>query len=161
MPPPEVRNDINMWRRVYRAYDNAIAPHITIIYPFIPIHIWDSSRRLISDATQGIHPFVVTLRELGTFVRDESVLWLKPEDGKNIIRIRTKMQQLFPRHIPQTSLHYVPHLTIGLFGSVEKLLQARAKVQKQLKPTKFTVDRIIYAMFEHDGWRIHDHISLQ
>jgi len=150
-----------MWRRVYRAYQNTIAPHITIIYPFIPITVWDSSRRLISDATQEIHPFVIKLRELGTFVHDESVLWLKPEDGKNLTRIRTKMQNLFPKYIPLASFPYVPHLTIGFFDSVEKLLQARATVQKQLKPTKFTVDMIVYAVFEHDGWRIHDHISLQ
>ena len=161
MPPPEIRNEINMWRRIYRAYSDTIAPHITLIYPFIPMAVWDISRRLIYDAMREVHPFEIILRELGTFVHDESVLWLKPEDGRNLVRIRTKLQKLFGKQIPPAALSYVPHLTIGFFDSAEKLWQARAAVQKQIKPMEFTVDRLIYAVFDNDGWRIHDHISLR
>jgi 2'-5' RNA ligase len=161
VPPPEIRNEINMWRRVYRAYVSTITPHITLCYPFIQIAIWDKNRRAISKAFQGIHPFDIEFRELGTFVRDESVLWLKPENGKNLSKIRMKMQELFSKHLFQSTLAYIPHLTIGFFDSVEDLLKARKSVQKQLEPLQFTVDKVIFAAFEQEGWRIHDHINLQ
>lgn len=161
MPPPEIRNEINMWRRVYRAYESTVTPHITISYPFVPIDVWGTNRRAISDATRGIHPFDIKLRELGTFVRTESVLWLKPEDGGNLSRIRMKMKELFSKHLSQSSLAYVPHLTIGFFESMEELLKARKSVQKQFKTLQFTVDKVIFAVFELEGWRIHDHIDLQ
>lgn len=161
MPPPELRNEINMWRRVYHAYVSTVTPHITLCYPFIPINIWDSNRQAIFKALQGIRPFDIKFRELGTFVRDESVLWLKPENGKNLSRIRMKIQELFSEYLSQSALAYVPHLTIGFFNSVDDLLEARKSVQKQLKPLQFTVNKVIFAAFEEKGWRIHDHINLQ
>jgi hypothetical protein len=51
-------------------------------------------------------------------------------------------------------------MTIGLFQSVDELFEARKAVQKQLKPLRFNVDRLIFAIFETEGWRIHDHINL-
>jgi 2'-5' RNA ligase len=160
MPPPEIRTEINMWRRVYRAYESSVTPHITICYPFVPVAVWDAQRRVIPDLIRGFHAFDIVLRELGTFVRDESVLWLKPEDGRNLVRIRTKMQELFSKYLSQPALAYVPHLTIGLFQSVEELFEARKSVQKQLKPLRFTVDRLIFAIYDKEGWRIHDYVNL-
>ena len=160
MPPPEVRNEINMWRRVYKAYDNMVTPHITILYPFISEDIWNESRRTIKDQLRDIRPFEIRLRELGTFVHDESVLWLKPEDGSNLVKINARMHSLFAQYIVPSVLAYVPHLTIGFFAKTEALMKARAVVQRQLKPMQFNVERVIYAVFEDEGWRIHDAISL-
>ncbi|MDH4210050.1 MAG: 2'-5' RNA ligase family protein [candidate division WOR-3 bacterium] len=160
IPPPEIRNEINMWRRVFKAYESMITPHITILYPFIPEEIWNKSRRDIENQLNDIKPFEIKLRELGTFVRDESILWLKPENGGNLIKINTRMHGLFAKYIVPSVLAYVPHLTIGAFDKIEDLLKARATVQKQLKPLQFTVERVIYAVFEDAGWRIHDTISL-
>jgi len=159
MPPPEIRTEINMWRRIYRAYESTVTPHITIIYPFIPIAVWDTNRRAVLNATRGIRAFDIKLHELGTFVHDESVLWLKPEDGSNLVKIRAKICDIFSKQMITSSLAYVPHMTIGLFDSVEELWKARKIVQEQLKPMHFTVDKIIYAIYEQEGWRIHDHIS--
>ncbi len=160
MPPPEIRNEINMWRRVFRAYDNMITPHITILYPFIPEDTWDESRRAISHRLKDIKPFEIILRELGTFVRDDSILWLKPENGGNLTRINSRMHTMFAEYIAPSVLAYVPHLTIGVFDKTEDMLKARATVQKQLKPLIFTVERLIYAAFEEESWRIHDTITL-
>lgn len=160
MPSPEVRNEINMWRRVFKAYDNMITPHITILYPFIHENIWNESRQDIKYQLRDIRPFEIRLRELGTFIHDESVLWLKPENGGNLVKINARMHNLFAQHIVPSVLAYVPHLTIGFFDKTEALMKARAVVQKQLKPLQFTVERVIYAVFEGEGWRIHDTISL-
>ena len=149
-----------MWRRVYGAYESSVTPHITICYSFIPVEVWDAHRRAIPDSIRGIRAFEIVLRELGTFVRDESVLWLKPDDGKNLVRIRARMQVLFSKHLSQPALAYVPHMTIGLFHTVEELFEARRSVQKQFKPLRFTVERLIFAIYEKEGWRIHDHINL-
>jgi poly(A) polymerase len=160
IPPPEIRNEINMWRRVFKAYDNFITPHITILYPFVPEKIWNESRRTIGTQMKAVKPFEIEFRELGTFVRDESILWLKPENGGNLVRINSVMHGLFAEYIVPSVLAYVPHLTIGIFEKTEDLLKARATVQKQLKPLRFHVERVIYAVFEEEGWRIHDTISL-
>ncbi|MCK4941044.1 2'-5' RNA ligase family protein [candidate division WOR-3 bacterium] len=161
LPPPDIRNEINMWRRVFKAYQSTIAPHITIIYPFITSNIWDESRRDVVGLLQGIHSFDIKLRELGTFVGDESVLWLKPENGHNLMKIRTMMHERFAKHTSSPSLAYVPHLTLGFFQTVEEMLQARKTVQKQIKVLQFTVNKLLYAIFESEGWRIHDNIPLK
>lgn len=161
LPPPEIRNEINMWRRVYQAYDSSVSPHITIIYPFIMPDLWDAERTAITNSLSDIPCFDVKLRELGTFVRDEIVLWLKPENGRNIMRIRRKMHGLFAKHMPYSALSYVPHLTLGFFETVEDMLRARGNVHKQMRPLQFTVDRIIFAVFEQGGWAIYDHINLK
>ncbi len=161
LPPPEIRSEINMWRRVFKAYQSTIAPHITINYPFITIDIWDRQRRDLLAALQSVHSFKIRLRELGTFVAEESVLWLKPENGHTLVKIRTMMQELFVKHLNSPSLAYVPHLTLGFFQTVEEMLQARKTVEKQIKTLEFTVDKLIFAIFESEGWRIHDHILLK
>ncbi|UCF69758.1 MAG: 2'-5' RNA ligase family protein [candidate division WOR-3 bacterium] len=161
VPPPDVRNEINMWRHVFKAYDNQTTPHITIIFPFVPETLWNESRRKVTKALENIHPFTVKLRELGHFIHEESVLWLKPENGNNLMRIHSKMQEIFGRHIRPSTLSFVPHLTLGFFASVEELLKARTTVQKEFKPLQFTVDRVIYAIFDDEGWHIRDHIQLQ
>jgi poly(A) polymerase len=160
LPPPEVRTEVDMWRRIFKAYQGSMTPHITIVYPFVPQKIWEASRRATVDTLRNIHPFKVKLRELGAFIHDESVLWLKPEDGDKLLKIRAKIQQIFSTHMPASSLAYVPHLTLGFFKSVQELHKARKTVQKQIEPLEFTVDKIIYAVFIDVGWRIHDHINL-
>ena len=160
LPPPEIRSEVDMWRRVFKSYEGMMTPHITIVYPFVPQKIWEESRRSVLNTLKDIHPFSIKLRELGTFIHDESVLWMKPEDGNNLVKIRARMQQIFSTHMPASSLAYVPHLTLGFFKSVKELHKARKTVQKQLEPLDFTVNRLIYAIFMDDGWRIHDHINL-
>jgi 2'-5' RNA ligase len=150
-----------MWRRVFKSYESTIAPHITISYPFITIDIWDRSRRDIVAVLQSIHAFNIKLRELGTFVADESVLWLKPDNGHTLVKIRALMQDLFVKHLESPSLAFVPHLTLGFFQSVEEMLHARKTVEKQIKTLEFTVNKLIFAIIESEGWRIHDHIFLQ
>ena len=160
IPPPEVRNEINMWRRIFNAYDDMMTPHITVLYPFVPADVWDRSRAEVASELKNVKPFRVKLRDLGTFVHDESVLWLKPEDGNTLMKIHGKMRSLFSDYLTPSSLAYVPHLTLGYFSKIEDLFKARKTVQKQLKPLQFIVERVIYAIFEEEGWRIHDHISL-
>lgn len=161
VPPPEVRNEINMWRRVFKAYNSLITPHITITFPFVSERVWEEKRRDVVTALKNVHPFRIRMRELGSFIRDESVLWLKPENGNNLIRIHARIQEIFGAHICPSTLSYVPHLTLGFFTSVEDLLAARTTIRTQLRPLQFTVDKLIYAIFEDEGWRIHDHIQLQ
>jgi len=160
MPPPEIRNEINMWRRIFNAYDDMMTPHITVLYPFVPAEVWDRSRAEAVGELKSVKPFRIKLRDLGTFVRDESVLWLKPEDGNALMKIHTKMRRLFSEYLAPSSLAYVPHLTLGYFVKIEDLFKARRTVQRQLKPLHFTVERVIYAIYEEEGWRIHDYISL-
>jgi len=160
LPPPEIRNEINMWRRVYNAYDSIVSPHITVVYPFITLGLWDASRMTIINAIRDVHCFDVKLRELGTFMHNEAVLWLKPENGRNITRIRRKVHVLFAQHRASSLLSYVPHLTIGFFETVENMLRARGNILKQMRPLQFTVDKIVYAVFEQGGWNIHDYVKL-
>jgi 2'-5' RNA ligase len=161
VPPPDIRNEINMWRRVFKAYDSQVTPHITVTFPFVREEVWGEKRRDVVRALANIHSFRIKLRELGSFVHDESVLWLKPENGNNLMRIHAIMQEVFGPHIGHSTLAYVPHLTLGFFSKIENLLEARATIQKQLKLLQFTVDKLIYAVFDDEGWRIRDHIQLQ
>jgi 2'-5' RNA ligase len=160
--PSGPRRQIDLWRRAYDTYYGLIPPHITIAYPpFVPEKDWPALRPELRKTLRAFQPFEVVVRELGSFPGDPGVLWLKPEDGGNLTRIHAGLLQRFGPLVPPSTLEYVPHLTIGFFDSSDALSRARQSVELTLKPMRFTLRRLAYAVLaENNAWRLCDQLPL-
>ena len=157
---------INTWRRRYDPTVLDVQPHITLAYPpFVPFEQWEKVKPQIVSCLAGYEPFRVVFQQAGTFTGDSpidpNVLWLKPEDGGVITRMRLDLEKKFPAFVPPMPFPYVPHLSIGFIQGNEALQRALVVVQKSLKPFEITVKEIVYeALDDQAGLHFFDHIPL-
>jgi len=145
LPNDDVTVRVDSWRRSYDANYGIVPPHITVAYPpFVPEEEWPEVRAAIIECMSQFWPFEVRLRCLGAFSGDSYYLWLKPEDGGNLVRIHAELVTHFPRYVPPLPYKYQPHLTIGVFDSQQALRTARRAVRKELTPLEFVVKELVY-----------------
>ena len=163
LPSRRVSAAIIPWRRIYDpAHWRMIPPHITVVYPFaVQGHAWDAVRPLLAERLAQFRPFTVTLAELDAFAAPNRVLWRRPDDGGQLSRIRAALAEAFPAWVAEDKLGYVPHLTLGFFGSDAALAAARSQVASAWAPRRLRVRALSYVVLEADGiWRSHAEIPL-
>ncbi len=161
-PPKEISGEIDRWRRVYDPNHEGIPPHITVAYPpFIPEKDWGMNRPALVECLKDFQPFTITLKELGTFAGNPSVLWLRPEDEGALSRIHSALASRLSTYVLTLPVGYVPHLTLGFFESQEALSKAQEVILSEIKPLHFQADELIYMVFGDDSvWRIRDRLPL-
>lgn len=160
--PEDVSRQIDEWRRVYDPHYKIVPPHITLAFPFIPEHEWPQKRTALDICSKPFQTFDVTLKELKQFTGNPLVLWLKPEDSGNLIRIRTVLEEQFPDYFINAEFAFTPHLTIGFFDSEASLFQTKKEISVELKPMYFKVSELIYMVLSNDNvWRHRDSIYLR
>ena len=163
--PPELAEVVNRWRARYDPYLGTIAPHITLTYPpFVREEEWMQVRPGVVRVLREFAPFAVTLRETGTFTAPARVLWLRPEDGGQIVRIQSRLAAAFPQYIPPANpgMPYTPHATLGFFQTQEALDEAERQVRAELTPLRFVVQEISYFVRKTDGgWETRDRMALR
>jgi 2'-5' RNA ligase len=161
--PPEAINDlVDVWRRTYTPSTVRIAPHITLVYPpFIPQERWPLFRLELNECLAGFSPFDVSLNKVESFPGNPLILWLKPEDNGQLALLRKTLETQFPNEIAPFPIRFQPHLTIGLFEDPVFLAQAFARVQAELIPMSFQVDRIFFCTQVETGqWWVKDYVQL-
>ena len=162
LPPTEISETIDTWRKVYDPSYAVFAPHITLAYPpFVSQERWAAFSLALADCLAGFAPFKVVLAQVDRFEASPNILWLKPEDGGALTRIRRVLEKQFPAECPRLPFRFQPHLTIGQFDDLGALEEARAKVTLELKPLQFEVDRVHYVgLSPEGGWRSRDYLRL-
>lgn len=160
--PEEVAKEVDRFRTRFDPHQQSIPPHITVIYPpFVALAEWPQIRGAMAECIAATPASDITLRECRTFAGPPHVLWLHPEDGGNLTRLNAAICRQFPALVPPQPLGYVPHATIGFFDSEEALTQARREVTAALKPLRFMVQAVLYAVRGEDGvWQFHDRLPL-
>jgi 2'-5' RNA ligase len=161
--PPEAINDlVDVWRRAYTPSVTRIAPHITLVYPpFLSQERWPMFRLELTDCLADFLPFDVSLNLVESFPGNPLILWLKPQDSGQLVLLRKTLEERFPQEIAPFPIRFQPHLTIGLFDDADALAMARERVQAELKPMSFRVDRIFYcAQIETGQWWVKDYVQI-
>ena len=75
--------------------------------------------------------------------------------------VRKTLEERFPQEIAPLPIRFQPHLTIGLFDDAAALAEARARVEAELKPMTFLVDRIFYStQMETGQWWVRDYVQI-
>ena len=162
LPPDEICTQIDRWRRLYDPLFELVPPHITVAYPpFVSEEEWPAVQPALARCLGEFSPFSIRLQGLGSFSGDSFVLWLKPQDGGNLVRIRARLEEQFPQYVRALPFDYVPHLTIGSFRSEAGLNVAREVVQAEIVPSQFEVDELVYLSPDHRGvWCICQRVAL-
>jgi 2'-5' RNA ligase len=160
--PEGIDKRIQRWRRRYDPCCSEIPAHITLIYPpFVAEEAWLAVRPDLAAVTSQFARFYVTLRSLGVFPGNPTVLWLRPEDDGSLARIHATLTERFPQLIVPLPFEYTPHVTVGSCASDMELAAAKQTVEAELKPMRFRVDRLSYMVLDSDGhWHVGDHLPL-
>lgn len=109
---PEQRAAIDRVRAAYDPLASAIAPHITLVFPFEATLSADDLLRHIRTSVAGIRPFEVALR--GVTGQEDEWLFLNVKRGNDqIIALHDRLYTgpLAPYLSPRYT--YTPHLTVG------------------------------------------------
>jgi len=111
---------------------NGIAPHITVIVPFLPLAMIDEAARVtIREILTGIEPFEVRFARTGRF---PTVLYLDPEPAQVFRALTTAITTAWPALRPYGGSHRdpVPHLTVTTSRSRSLLSRVAAAVEPLL-----------------------------
>lgn len=131
---PEAESIAGAWRRDLTA-DGALGmpPHVTILFPFIPLDefVADDLARLRAVAARH-RIFDFALSRTAWFGDD--VLWLAPEPAPGFHHIIEDVATTFPALRPYGGAHdvTVPHLTLGASDDTAALKAAAIKVEALL-----------------------------
>jgi 2'-5' RNA ligase len=153
--PDPAAQDVLRWRQVHPGILPEMAPpHITMAYPpFVREESWPQIRPALAECLGGFEPFEVVLREVGTFPGAPAYLWLKPQDGGALRRIRDVLAERFPLYVPIEEFEgsFVPHVTVSVFDCEQALTQAQQALAAGLKPIHFWVREFTYGAFDEQG----------
>ena len=68
IPPADVCDVLDSWRRRYDPQAEHLPPHITLAYPpFVPSGQWPVRCFDLADILQAVQPFTITLEGVDTF----------------------------------------------------------------------------------------------
>lgn len=121
------------WRPRVPAAKYGVAPHVTLLYPWVPAPATDAQVERLRAALRGAAPFEVSFRQVGRF---PGILWLAPEPRDTVLRLMHAVAAAFPETPAYGGqfTHPEPHLTVAK-GSAAALDSVQAEVQALLDRT--------------------------
>ena len=140
---------IDAWRSRYDQTYPELEPHISLAYPpFVPFEQWKQVKPALVACLEAFEQFPILFNTPGFFQANSPiephVLWLKPEDGGMLERIRRTLEKEFPNFVPPMPRSYIPHVSIGFIQGDEALQEALARVRAEMKPFEFEVTEVVY-----------------
>ena len=138
--PHEVQAIASPLMRRY-APDSAIRvpPHITVLYPFVPVEGLDEACKKVRTICANVAPFDITLRGYDSFPK---VAFMMPANPEPIQALFRQIFAAFPECPPYGGafghdLH--PHMTVGEFADVEA---QQAAILPDYAPITFRAERV-------------------
>jgi 2'-5' RNA ligase len=162
IPPSDVCDSIDVWRRRYDRFSANFPPHITLTYPpFLPEERWPVFSLELAECLAGFEPFEVILEGVGAFPGIPMGLWLLPRDDGSLARLRAALESSFPQYVEPLPFTFTPHVTVGTFEEQKPLEAARAALEAAWQPLRFSVDRIFFIVQQPGGrWQMKDFLRL-
>lgn len=116
--------------RLDRAAGWGVAPHVTVLYPFLPPRRLDGGvLRALATAVASVPAFDVTFARVRWF--GDTAVWLAPEPAEPFRSLTMAVWRSFPECPPYGGAHagVVPHLTVGHDAPAGVLRAAATSVQ--------------------------------
>ncbi|MDN5724515.1 MAG: 2'-5' RNA ligase family protein [Propionibacteriales bacterium] len=104
---------VETWRLRADPIAPDIPPHVTVLFPFLPLDLLDDAvRDRLRSLFASVSAREVRLTAVGTF---PSVVWLKPEPGAWLVELTGRVWAQWPDHPPYEGAHdeIIPHLTVA------------------------------------------------
>jgi RNA 2',3'-cyclic 3'-phosphodiesterase len=155
IPPEDEWILIQQIRKLYDWQINRWMPHITLLYPFRPEHLFNKILGNFKNTCKNITSFNITLKEIKSFTHGKSshTIWLSPEPIELIKELQEKLLKIVPdcddvnKHVKG----YTPHLSIGqLKGSKDDLSKIINQIQENWKPIVFLIEKIAFISREKE-----------
>lgn len=162
----DVCDFVDHWRKKYDPYYRLWRPHISLVYPpFIPVIEWPGIRRHVVDALLEFKPFTITLDSVEVFEESPNILWLSPEDGGKMQRMRSRLEEALPQYVPVFPAEFKPHVTIGYFRKKKDAYSTRDEVQAEIdprsQPLSWKVTQVVFLAQEEEGdMRFEDSVTI-
>lgn len=154
VPPPDLWNQIQSFRKFYDPAYERWMPHINICWPFVEENDFDIAYELLQDEFKDFEPFELSFNTIGHFEHSKIwPLWLKPETfNGELNKIEEKILKILPFCNDLLQNHkegFQGHLTIGKFD--EKIIdKKKTEFLSKWKPIKFMVNEL-YMIFRKDA----------
>jgi 2'-5' RNA ligase len=146
---PELEVVVGEWYRLHTdAGRRGLAPHLTLLYPFIEVAgLAEEPAARIVAALAPFKPFPVTFAGTARFPGDEQTLYLRPEPSEPFALMTEAIAAAFPAHSPYGGEfdEITPHLTVAqgegsLLDAIDRELPARLPVTVRVERAWLVVD---------------------
>ena len=146
IPPETIWEPIQRIRRQHDRNLRRWMPHITLLYPFLPVSEFDRVTEQFRSQLRSLKPFELRLSEIRYFrhAREHYTLWLAPEPAEAVAALQERLWQVVPecdetRTFPDG---FVPHLSIGQVSRRSRLQDVLQTLQRDWRELRFRVDSI-------------------
>jgi len=152
IPPDYLWEPIQGLRKQYDRHYRRWMPHITLIYPFLPVSDFGQVTPLLAQVCHSLEPFEVQLTRFDLFVhsRQNATLYLVPEPARAIKVLQKKLLDLVPQYddVSRLAGGFTPHLCVGQTRSQEAHALC-AGWQAAWQPLAFTLAHL-YLIWRND-----------
>lgn len=146
IPPAGVWPTIQAIRTKHDAKVRRWMPHITLVYPFLPLSDFQAAQERLTLACRDIPAFEVELAEFRTFRhrRGKYTIWLAPKPEAALVGLQAVVQRvaLGEQHDGCRSAGFQPQLTVAQVQGKAEMLHLVAELQAVWHPVRFAVTSI-------------------
>jgi poly(A) polymerase len=127
-------------------------PHITLLYPFLPVSAFEQVTPLLAQVCHSLEPFEVQLTRFDLFVhsRRKATLYLVPEPARALKMLQKDLSKIVPKcdNVTRFAGGFTPHLSVGQTRSQEAHALC-AGWQATWQPLAFTLAHV-YLIWRND-----------
>lgn len=145
IPPEEIWEPIQEIRREYDRKIRRWMPHITLLYPFLPVEQFSQVNEFLSQLVGTFRHMEVSLTDVRYFRlgNENYKLWLSVQPYRDVkIFYRTLVDAMEKEYMEDYEKDFVPHLSIGQARGPKKLSHICEKVRGIWKPVQFTITQV-------------------
>ena len=152
IPPDHLWEPIQGSRKQYDRHYRRWMPHITLLYPFLPVSAFEQATPLMARVCHSLKPFEVRLNRFDLFVhsRRNTTLYLVPEPAGAFKVLQKGLLKFVPNYDDVTRFTggFRPHLSVGQTHS-QKARSLCVGWQPAWQPLSFTLTHV-YLIWRND-----------
>jgi poly(A) polymerase len=146
IPPQDAWPPIQAIRTKHDSKVHRWMPHITLVYPCLPVADFPAAQERLAAACRDIPAFEIELAEFRTFChrRGNHTVWLVPKPESDLIGLQAVVQRaaLGLEFVGSRPARFRPHLSVGQVQGSAEMLRLAAELQAAWQPVRFVVSGI-------------------
>ena len=146
IPPENIWPPIQAIRTKHDSKVRRWMPHITLVYPCLPVADFPAAQRRLAAACHDIPAFEVELAEFRTFRhrRGNHTIWLAPEPESDLIELQAVVQRaaVGEEFVGGRPPRFQPHLSVGQVQGNAEMQRLVAELQAAWQPVRFVVTNV-------------------
>ncbi|MFD1675060.1 2'-5' RNA ligase family protein [Alicyclobacillus fodiniaquatilis] len=137
-------------RAKYDGLHSFIAPHVTLVFPFVSDITSAALEQHVQNAVRAISPFALVLQSVTG--AEGGYLFLNVKRGNDeIIKLHDQLYTGLLRNFLNRNLTYMPHLTVGRIEDASVFQLALSETESFVTPFATTVDEIAIESIADNG----------